>query len=172
MPYQPSKETLKIREIVEGLSDEQLATLSLRQIREFVENVGLDWAEVYTRVNNELARIRRKRGVRVRSKLKAVLLSPSRPRRPRPAPLQQMPDGHLVPEDFEKLVGLLEEIGEFREYFDSWVEAREAAELLFRLQDGFSSRSVLRRVMDQEHRKEQNAIEQVTKQVARSRPVQ
>ena len=59
----PSQETLKIRSIVESLSDDEMRSMGPGDFREPVEAAGLAWTSVRDKVNNELARERRKRGI-------------------------------------------------------------------------------------------------------------
>ena len=59
-----SPETLKIRQIIECLSDDELRSRGPGDFREAVEAAGLDFQAVRDKVNNELARQRRKRGIR------------------------------------------------------------------------------------------------------------
>ena len=59
-----SPETLKIRQIIEHLSNDKSRSRGPGDFREAVEAAGLDFQAVRDKVNNELARQRRKRGIR------------------------------------------------------------------------------------------------------------
>lgn len=61
---EPSGETLKIRKIVDHLSDDELRSKGPLDFRQAVEAVGLSYSDVRANVNNELARARRQRGIR------------------------------------------------------------------------------------------------------------
>ena len=60
----PSPETLKIRGIVEHLTDDEMRSMGPGDFREAVEAAGLAFPNVRDKVNNELARERRKRRIR------------------------------------------------------------------------------------------------------------
>jgi hypothetical protein len=60
----PSAETQTIRRIVEAMSDDNLRTQGPSDLMAEVEEAGLSYSAVRDRVNNELARARRIRGIR------------------------------------------------------------------------------------------------------------
>jgi len=60
----PSSETKTIRTLIDGMSDDELRSNGPKDLSEALEKVGLDYATVRDRVNNEFARARRNRGIR------------------------------------------------------------------------------------------------------------
>src|SRR4051794_3553025 len=115
----PSSETQAIRPIVERMSDEELRNQGPSDLKELVEEAGLSFADVREKVNNELARARRKRGI-LKGRGRRV--------------------GILLPEDteFQRLFRLFTRLTDFQERrFESWVETREVVEEVIALLEGF-----------------------------------
>ena len=104
-----SPSTQKIRAVVDKLSDDDLRSKGPKDLEKAVEKIGLKFSAVRERVNNELARARRMRGIRK-----------GRGRR----------IAAQYPTDKEHLrqLKLFLEMEGFRERFDSWKTVRKVVE--------------------------------------------
>ena len=114
----PSGETLKIRRIVEQFSDEELLARTPKDLQRPIEKAGLSYEGVRDRVNNELARARRIRG-----------LQKKRRRTEWPGD-----------KDFQEMLSLFAEFEQFRNRrFGSWADLNAVATELLGFRDQFGS---------------------------------
>jgi hypothetical protein len=112
----PSRETLVIRGLVERLSSKELRHSGPKDFQQAVEEAGLDYKQVRSKINNELTRLRRMRGIRKGQGRKAA---------PNPE--------ELLDSEYKRLCKMGLELDGFKErWFRSWREAAEVAEGLFR----------------------------------------
>jgi len=122
----PSPETLKIRNMVEALTDDDLKKTGPGDFREPVEGAGMAFKEVRDKVNNELARERRKRGIRKgRGRRVSLDYSVIKDKEERSA--------------FRRFLKLTE----FCEQFKSMGEARQVIEKVIGFIEGFGSKESL-----------------------------
>lgn len=117
---QASPDSIKIRSIIEKLSDDELRSKGPKDLENAVERAGLVYTVVRERVNNELARARKMRGIRKGRGRRIAVQFPS-------------DKEHL------KLFKLFSEMDGFRRHFDSWKTAREIVEEVIFFIDGFGS---------------------------------
>lgn len=122
----PSPETQTIRRIVERMSDDDLRAHGPTDLKGAVEKAGLSFAAVREKVNNELARARRRRVIRK-----------GRGRR-------IAADDADEDAEFQRLFKLFTQLTDFQDcYFETWVEARAVVEEVIALLEGFGSRKAL-----------------------------
>ena len=121
---EPSTETQIIRKIVDRMSDEELRRKGPNDFREPVEKAGLAYGEVRNKVNNELARARRKREIRKGRGRRVVSEFPTDPE-------------HL------RLLRLYTDLDKFGEQFNSWDDARDLIKEVFSFVDGLGGREEL-----------------------------
>ena len=125
----PSPETLKIRRIVERLSDDDLRAKGPKDLKEAVEKAGLAYDSVREKVNNELARARRKKGIRKGTGRRRAMEWPR-------------------DKEFMRQVQLFTELEEFQEKrFKTWAECRDVVEQVLGFLDRFGSAANLMSVI-------------------------
>jgi len=125
----PSPATREIRRIVEKMSDEDLRTKGPSDLREAVTKAGLVYEDVRDNVNNELARARRKRGIRKGRGRRIASEYPTDP-------------------EHVRLFRLFTRLDEFRTQFESWDHAREAIEDVISFIEGLGGTKELMEVIE------------------------
>jgi len=113
---EPGPETRVIRKIVDCLSDEDLRTKGPMDLRDAVEKAGFVYDDVRNNVNNELARARRRQGIRKGRGRKVASDFPVEP-------------------EHRRLFEIFTELDRFGSQFESWKHAREVIEDVFRFAD-------------------------------------
>tara|TARA_R110002095_G_scaffold121308_1_gene105559 strand:- start:431 stop:862 length:432 start_codon:yes stop_codon:yes gene_type:complete len=122
--FEASPETQIIRKIIDRMSDDDLKTKGPKDLRKPIEEAELSYGEVKNKLNNELARARRKRGIRKgRGRRVAAEFSTNQE--------------HL------RLLNLYTNLDEFGEQFNSWDDARNVIKQVFSLVDGLGGRDQL-----------------------------
>src|SRR5579871_6034217 len=107
-----SPESAKIRRIVERLSEDDLLTKGPKDLEAAIVKVGLSYDAVRENVANELARARRKLGLRKGRGRRVAAPTSSE-------------------QDVERQMELFDEFYAFQEnHFESWAELQEVAESL------------------------------------------
>ena len=115
-----SQDSKKIRTLIESMNDEDLRSSGPKDLEDAIEKMGLVYAVVRERVNNELARARKLRGIRKGRGRRIAAQFPT-------------DEEHL------ELFKLFSEMDSFRRRFDSWKMAREVAEEVVSFINGFGS---------------------------------
>jgi len=139
--FEPSQDTLRIREIVELMSDADFLTKGPSDLREAVEKIGLDYESVRNIVNNELARARRKRGIR-KGRGRRVAAPASA-------------DGES---ELRRLAELFERVDHLGKCFESWTDARGVIEEVISLIDALGGAKELLEVVDVKQQNEKDDV--------------